>query len=429
MGGQVEERIRALEEELQQQAKKFDEWKAKAKASVEKHREQIVSLSAELEEARRDSTRSKALVSGCAAWAHGVSSTAFDAAASHADACWIARGQAADTDAALLRGQLAESAAQFDKYKKRAEQTLRLSSKDHQGMLEESSKVKEALEQALVQLGEAREAVNQRNIAIAVLEKQLDDMNVVVDSLHAQLEQFQGRGSGVDGAKGAHSISESEVEKVRQEFGEREAIIFEQHRDEILRLTTAHELEMTAVRQEEEEKLAAALSARSRDTRSSAASRDNAYDALLTEHDKIKLSAASLAEENRLLREQVAKLQPRGDSGAAPLSNATPAQLQSRVHELERHVAHLSDQLWTANHNALEAKSAASAKDAPQSGPQARVKPDAQQQSYFRSVLVKMLCARTDDVRSSLMPVLTTIAQLEANDLRVIYSANPGWIK
>jgi hypothetical protein len=415
-------RIASLEEEALQNARKFEEWKTKAKTSVDKHREQIISLTSELAQCRTVISTLEALRARGFSWAIQYLQSSLDMSLAQGEIYCMAKTQMADADTAALRNQLAENSIQFEKYKKRAEQTLRLSSKDHQGIAEESSKLKEALEQALGQLGESREAVNQRNIAISVLEKQLDDVNSVVDSLHGQLERVQ-QSACRDGVK---VLTEDDLEKVRQEFGEREAIIFEQHRDELLRLSSAHEAEMEQARQEEAERLATAV-AQARNGSSLHHLRDEAYDALLAENDAARASLTTLTAENALLRDQLAKLQQRGDGGSVPLSNATPAQLQKRIHELEKHVAHLSDQLWTVNHTALEAKAA---KDDPSSmQQQPRARPDAQQQSYFRSVLVKLLCARTDDVKSSLMPVLTTIAQLDSNDLRQIYGANPGWIK
>lgn len=205
----ADELVAALREEIRQHGKKFDEWKSKAQASVEKHRQQIVALNAQVEELRKENQlfRSQATESGSLVWSAAVSVAFTETVTQHAELFSAAR----DAEVQALKAQCQDCATQFEKYRKRAEQTLRLNSKDQAGLTEEAAKLKEALEQSIHELNEAREAVNQRNIALAVLEQQLDVSNSVVETLQSKLEQRPGNGS-----ESSAGLGEMDLNRIRR---------------------------------------------------------------------------------------------------------------------------------------------------------------------------------------------------------------------
>lgn len=446
------ETVETLRAELLRAQEKFADWKAKTKVGVDRLRDQVVQLTEELanckHQKRSDAAACSALDDVLALWFHNSSSTLIDHAMVSCDATVAA-------SEATFKGGIAAVQANFDKYRKRAEQSIKLSASQQESLVEETRELRSALDRAIEELRAKDNAIEQRNLAVSSLEKQLDAAYFSVESLRAEAQERQLQAlsmmDGCDIATGSPSTSgplvplsevEVELERVRIEFGEREAVMHQVHREEMERMLQSHELETQQLIDDLNERHrseVARLTVQLEQSCTASGRRpqddDEAYRSLMEERDQL---GAAVREKEALiatLKRELAALpsvsasHPGGQSAGSKGSGSADAATK-RVHELERQVASLTDQLWAANNAMLESKalkremassnrhSVASSRDA---APQVS--------TYLKSIIVKLLCEKNDEVKANLVPVLTTLLQLDTDELRAIFSSNPGWMK
>lgn len=309
-----------------------------------------------------------------------------------------------------LQSQLVAMSSQFDKYKKRSEQTIKLSAKDLETLRAEQENLSRALHDAKGALSESQLAVAQRDIAIATLERQVEELSSVAQQLQDRIAAFEDTAA----PNPVKSLGSS-----TKEWEAHEADIREHYAREMSEMAAQHESEIERLREELGCANAHRLLPRTDGCRAAGGEDDEAYRVLLAELDTTRKSCEWLRAEKQRLENQVAAINStqqcqRGASGNGGAE-------ASHVRELERQLKAQAEQLWAVNEQLLELRaSGTSPKNGSVSGTQ-------QQGEYLRSVLVKLLCARSDDVRAGLVPVLATILQLHDADLKAIYTSNPTW--
>ena len=100
-------------------------------------------------------------------------------------------------------------------------------------------------------------------------------------------------------------------------------------------------------------------------------------------------------------------------------TDLSATELQHLIRELEKQTQSMSDQIWNLSHQVLEMKAREQKNTAGA--------PSEQHTNYLRSILVKILCSK-DDVRGSIMPVLSSLVHFSDEDLKEVYGSNPNWV-
>jgi hypothetical protein len=453
--------VSALRLELEKSQEKLAEWKVKAKKGVDQLREQLVETSDQLTRVKgeRDSFRMRLaqledistgtpIPIGPANSALPPIEQVYAACSASVDAMFtsfVLRGDAfvhavrtlsheQSVGSASQQQSLQELQAAYDKYRRRAEQSIKLSSKQQETLAAENKDLQKELESALQQLNEShRHAAEVKES----LEKQLDTALYAIDTLRSEQadrnRQDQQRAADESDRKWI-SVDEAkaEIELVHSHFVEREEELRQRHTEEIQRLHHSHD---EAIRMLEDELSAtqdgAPLQSSSSkpidDCTNGQYASDEAYASLLQERDALKATVRdrdariqqleSHHDKNNTNTVVQDRLSPTSTSAFSPTSIASAKQ---RIVDLEQQVSTLSEQLWVANNVILENKAKRSTDKSGKSS-------EGQQSSYLKSIVVKLLCEKTDTVRSNLVPVLATLLFLEPEDLRSIYTANPTW--
>jgi hypothetical protein len=453
--------VSALKLELEKSQEKLAEWKVKAKRGVDQLREQLMETSDQLTRVKgeRDSFRMRLaqleeISTGTPIPIGLANSTTlpsieqvYAACSASVDAMFTSfalRGDAfvhavqtisheQSVGSASQQQSLQELQAAYDKYRRRAEQSIKLSSKQQETLVAENKDLQKELDNALQELNEShRHAAEVKES----LEKQLDTALYAIDTLRSEQadrnRQDQQRAADESDRKWI-SVDEAkaEIELVHSHFVEREEELRQRHIEEIQRLHHSHD---EAIRMLEDELSATQdgaplLSSSSKPndgcTTGQYAS-DEAYSSLLKERDALKATVRDRDARIQQLESHHDKntntvvqdrLSPTSTSAFSPTSIASAKQ---RIVDLEQQVSALSEQLWAANNVILENKAKRSTDKSGKSS-------EGQQSSYLKSIVVKLLCEKTDTVRSNLVPVLATLLFLEPEDLRSIYTANPTW--
>lgn len=437
----VGEDIDALRCELAKANEKLNEWKAKTKVGVDRLREQVSNLTHELETSKATCNQLRQqLASGCAVrddlqFPTAATNAAFDAL--HG-LLWDVLTAHEEVVVAAVTGvarRSNEEKVTLEKYKRRAEQSLKLSSNQQDTLASEVKELRAALDQMVEEIKARDRSIEQRNLAVAALEKQLDAAMFTVEGLRAEAADRQ-LALNCDGVSRSQMVPmqevQAEIERIHKDFGEREELLHHQHREECERLVRTHEADMCALEDEMRNALQTELLRlqqqhdEEKKRSLSSAEDDEAYVSLMNEKNEL---VAKLRERDAIvqaLEKKLAVATPavtHSNAASGGPASGSGVAAPSRLRELEQQVAALSEQLWAANNALLETKSQKRSDGGGRHGGSQQVS------AYLRSIMVKLLCERSDDVRANLIPVLTTLLQLEADDLRLIYTANPGWMK
>ncbi|CUI15605.1 Hypothetical protein, putative [Bodo saltans] len=457
--------VSALKAEVEKSQEKLAEWKAKAKKGVDQLREQLLEASDQLSRVRseRDSLRAQIVQLGEPSSIATSSATMSSASCALLDQAHRVFSASAETlfhgvslqqnafvDAVrTLRQEQQNGSSQqqqsqqdlqaaFDKYRRRAEQSIKLSSKQQETLAAENKDLQKELEHALQELNHHHQQAAEVRTS---LEKQLDTALYAIDTLRSEQadrnRQDQQRVADENDRKWI-SVDEAkaEIELVHGHFVEREEELRQRHTEEIQRLHHAHEEAIAMLEEElatarEESPLLASSSRREVELAGSDGlfASDEAYGSLLQERDLLKAKIQEREARIQQLEKNLDKntaaanstTQDRCTTSLSPASSSfSPASAKQRISELELQVSTLSEQLWVANNVILENKAKRSTDKTGKST-------EGQQSSYLKSIVVKLLCEKSDAVRSNLVPVLATLLVLDPEDLRSIYTANPAW--
>ncbi|KEG15443.1 hypothetical protein DQ04_00071110 [Trypanosoma grayi] len=449
-----------LQDELSKAHERLRLWKDKTQSGVDQLRNRIVELSRELDESRSTNAQLEEKLRGITeAPSTSVAPLAVPGVLICAMTEWAnsSMNMIAATSIGKLEGALDLAAAvsqELDKYKRRTAQTLRLQTRNLEALQLEISGLRQELNAALDEVRERNCAVESRDQAIAVLQNRVEDL----EAANARLESSRVMMSSKPNAEQINVLEarvEEEVESLRHEFISREAAIFDQHRDELERLITAHEQEVAELRAELEERPLAAAPMVETDGQPAGGVSDAAYAELVSDFEALQDELRVTRTENqRLLRElhDLRERPPHGDSTATggsgginmdnnnnnnnhrgsgtantTLRRGPQTWPEALVHiaELESGMKRLSDELCEAKKRLIESKHQANTKEGGCS--QAL---EGQQLSYLKFVVVKLLCGNDDaQVAMNLFPVLSTLLHFDPTDLQDIYAANPGWMK
>lgn len=540
--------VAQLQDELQRTHRKMEDWKEKTKEGVQRLREQVVQLTRDLDTSRaqnrqlqvENETMAEAL--RCAADAGGATETATSppphsssssgqpsedakspAVSYHLLVRWLVQSME------LLEGRYNESVSlalhaalhegfqhgtlatqqQHERFKKRAEQTMAMTSKQRDALHTECHDLHRAQDALLHELQLKERTVEQQRVSLEAVEKQLDIAQLNMDRVRAELLDKQaaledarrllegvgvllpvgqgGNSSGgglTDGAasgammmpsgssssngittndvpptataaavtnasNGVTSSSryvllsevELEMDRLREEFQSAQQLASEHHRTEMTRLIDAHENEIGILQEEcralrHDHSAPTSRGNHHHNHHHSTEAEDEAYANLLVEVTRLERDSREKSKRIEALQQELKKKESSSSSsvGAATVGGPTTHRAtaggsgvdddsKGRVQDLEKQVAQLTQQLWSANNAMIEARASQRERDGVnRSGP-------SQQSSYLKSIVVKMLCEQHDEVRGSLVPVLTSLLKLEAEDLRLLYAANPTWIR
>ena len=384
--------------------------------------------------------------------AFAVGSTAEDAVAAQHRLFADASAEVSNATVGHLSAAVAEAAGALERHKRNMERTMKLASRDQDGAKAEAEGLKETLRGMEEAIAREQNSVKQRDLAIAALEQRLEEAA-------GSLERFEA--DNFTTANQGHYIAELEqrIGDMEREFSDREAIVQDQHRDEVDRMLARHEEDMAALRASLEDHIrdaerdpcggygyggygapSAAAAALGAD--------DGAYNELLDENSRLRAEATAASEARADLQAQLLAARERlsrleapaaGSSGAggahgghSDTSQMDAPFMRRKIFDLERQLATLGEQLLASNQQLMEHKAAARERQAMQSGggdgSGSGGLPAQQQQAYTRAVLVKMLCAKSEDVRGSLLPVVSTLVKFTNEELKAIYAANPNWI-
>eukprot|EP00758_Cryptobia_borreli_P003888 Tbor_TRINITY_DN4042_c0_g1::TRINITY_DN4042_c0_g1_i1::g.11705::m.11705 len=345
------------------------------------------------------------------------------------------------------------SNANLEKYRRKVDMTLKLASKDQNGIKEEYEKQKVLLEENEKELSDVRNAVKQRDIAINVLEGKLEESIETLQEYQKNYNQFIAR------EKHAEAL-ENDMKAMESEFLLREESLQSSQQAEIYLIKERYEDEIKSLKLDHEQRLIKAIMESRNSNGSHSVSNqivsDGAYNDLLEESEKLKktleekkISESKLLKELHTCQQKLSRLEvpvkmrldPKDESSHTDTSDVDPQILRRMVYNLEKKTSELSEQLWKANHKLLDYREKEESLSSPDrnkynsiSGPSYKVgscsdseNVDKSRELYLRAILVKMLCAKTDDVKSSLLPVIASIVSLSDNDLVSIYSAHPSW--
>lgn len=429
----------ALREELLKAQQKLAEWKEKAKRGVDQLREQLVELSDQHSKTKseRDALRAQAHVAALSSecmqripmFQPAFVETLFEATIARSSV-FTESSIRVCTAPAGQQQSYQELQSAHEKYRRRAEQSIKLSSKQQEAMSAENKELQKQLDDTLKEMEQRDQKTAEMRES---LEKQLDTALYAIDTLRSDLAdrnlQAQQRAADSNDRQWV-SVDEAkaEIESMHQQFVDREEELRRHHVEEIERLHHTHEEAISLLEDELNEALTRSthnnnvssphLSTIRNDGEFFAT--DEAYASLLIERDALK---TALAERESKIVHLERRSVPRASScdGETTTLVASPSHSSTdRIATLEQQVKSLSEQLWVANNAILETKAKRASEKGGKSG-------EGQQMSYLKSIVVKLLCEKGDDVRSNLVPVLATLLFLDAEDLRAIYTANPTW--
>lgn len=457
-----------LRKELEEVKKRFEDWKFRAKTAVEKEREKLIQFTDQNEMLKRQNAE---LVSELERWKEKdqISTSSGHLSTSPNQFAVMFGFQNALADAKLellwskqllasevikiqndshinnLTSLASEAVSTLERHKRNVERTMKLATRDQHDTKNELDSLKNTIKELEDQLNVERNSVKQRDLAIATLETQLEEAS-------SSLQRFE-----TDEVTSSNQIQYIEelqrrVNEMEREFSERESIIYETHRDEIDRLLQKHDEEISQIRVSFEDQIrdlsyeTTKSVVQSKNTfLSSSEQSDEAYSALLDENvamkrelDNLRKTIGELQVEITRQKEKLARFEvPPSSSqpgayftrGHVDTSQMDSQLMRRKIFDLENQLLTASEQLLKVNQELFEHKANAKEKElAKNIGSPHTMPSDHQQHAYMKAILVKMLCAKSDDVKSSLLPVVSSILKFNNEELKAIYTANPHWI-
>ncbi|ORC93819.1 uncharacterized protein TM35_000016960 [Trypanosoma theileri] len=437
-----------LQEELSKAKERLQQWKEKTQIGVNELRSRIVELTRELEETRAANVQLKEQLDNKTEGANAATATFLSTPSPLTNilTSWINDSTDIFTSTSLAKSSIAldmvaSVSLEFDKYKRRTIQTLRMQTKNLESLQVELSDVRHQLNSALDDLNERKCAIESRDEAISVLQNRLDDLeatNARLESTRAtmvnkpnmeQIDVFQER-------------LEKEIENVQREFASRESIIFDQHRDEIERLVAKHDEEVAELRAELEDRRLAGMVV-NMEGRSNNEASEVAYAELMADFESLRDELKVTQDENQKLLKKLQEMKERSvcsngsvsnenNSGGVLRGSLTLPEALARIAELEGGTKRLSDELCEAKKRLIATKHQAN-NNSMNNNNKDNNRPqvlEGQQLSYLKFIVVKLLCANGDvHVSMNLFPVLSTLLHFNSTDLENIYAANPDWVK
>jgi hypothetical protein len=449
---ELERELAAKASQFDSLSQRFDEWKARAKEGVAQQRKQIADLTAEVQTLRSSSGTGHpsplVLSQLLSEMVELTGAMVLDCR----EGLWETIRQSLPKGNLGSNGdeaaQVAVVSSQFDRYRKRSEQAIKMSTKDNERLREMVATLEKQVEAQQMLTQEAQRSVQQREIAIATLERRLEEAENLLeerDRGHPSLSVRQEFGSPSPSSeqfdipkfhdssrRSMETTADEERAEARREFEaelQRLTELHEEERSELLQ--RIKELEARRTNQSGEDHLQSATSLfpdSHPHSQSKPASNDEAYDSLLSENrvltQNLASTSAALAKAEAALKKtqnQLQELQRQnaqsGGSRSGTGSGAFAGQASgSGGGFLEQQVMTLKEQVWSLNQQLTEARArSASASE------------EATQQQYLKEIFIKLMSTTSGEVRKSLMPVFAKLLSLTPKELQAIKSANPSF--
>lgn len=433
-----------LRSELEQVRAKFLDWKSKAQSGVDQLRRQIVELNDQLESGKRERLQWQ--------WFVGRLLSAF-AVSQLEDSRggmtglvgqWLLHScdyhrlvldsfiDAASSNGVALKSKTdAASPSPLPQPTQPSTETLSRQVEQLQGALAKSSG----------ELQQKVQALHRQDEILAALKRQIESLESANRALESQLSSGD---TQIDEIQQAHEALSEEMRRMSQEYESREAALALRHGTELQALTASHEVELQQVRDEATSRLNEMIQQSLRDgidnttsiglngTRAANDNDDVAYTELLGDYKAMETRCTALAEENRVLQEQIrntsmggGKLNGGGleakDLGSHENEPLNFSDAVRQLTALRIKMSGLQEELWKAKREALATAKKSSAQSNGLSS---------QNVEYLRSVIVRLLCSqKKPDVVMHLIPVLSMLLKLPDSDLREVYVANPSWVR
>eukprot|EP00742_Colponemidia_sp_Colp-10_P021367 GILJ01025046.1.p1 GENE.GILJ01025046.1~~GILJ01025046.1.p1 ORF type:complete len:392 (-),score=74.81 GILJ01025046.1:5-1045(-) len=336
-----------------------------------------------------------------------------------------------------------DATSNLERHKRNVERTMKLATRDQSDSKVEVDALRAAAKTLEEEVATERNAVKQRDIAIATLEAQVEELTSSLQRFEAEEVTNANQGQHIGDLK-------QRLNELEREFSERELIIHDTHRDEIDRLLRRHDEEIASSRQFHEEHNTAQPYAMVGSGfiggGIGSGESDEAYNALLSENstlkheiDEARIAKEELRSELVSAKEKLSRFEvppaPRSGTyvtshngrGHIDSSQMEPQLMRRKIYDLENQLTTATEQILNVNQELFEFKATAREREV-QGHSNSPVSVDNQQQMYTKAILVKMLCAKSDEVRSSLLPFISSLVKLSNEELKAIYTANPNWI-
>lgn len=453
--------IDRLREELRITNDRFASWKVRAKEGVDILRQRVLDLTQQLESLEQQRSAPTTAV-------HAAASGSPPTGCSAPPCCSLEELDTALTLAELISDWCEQRAVllldslqaplpmgipthselnptsrredEFEAYKRRTVLTLKLQSRNYEALQGQVEGLTQEKKQTAALLAERERVLAKQEGMILNLEQRLESAELCNRQMEARQDSIL-RGPNMEEVDAMQTDVESALEAMREEQVAMERAAFVRHHEELECLRAAHERQLNALRHEYEERTQLAVSvarAEQRDQMSSQMqnpqpAEDAVYLDLLQAYRTLETTHRRATDENAALRRQLqdglpaAHKSEESSNGATAQGCAsaarTPLSMSDAttiIEDLRQQVASLTAQLWKSKKALLDANFALPV--TPGTGP------TDQHATYLKSIVMKLLCARCDDVKVNLLPVLSVLLPLDSDDLRQVYEAHPKWI-
>eukprot|EP01061_Rhynchopus_euleeides_P000905 TRINITY_DN10648_c0_g1_i3.p1 TRINITY_DN10648_c0_g1~~TRINITY_DN10648_c0_g1_i3.p1 ORF type:complete len:410 (+),score=146.56 TRINITY_DN10648_c0_g1_i3:100-1329(+) len=291
----------------------------------------------------------------------------------------------------------------YDRFKERTNVAMKLRGKELASKQNKHSTLEEDLRNAQAELATVKEELGLKEVELDRMEEQAAQASL---SVSRQLEMASRENER------AKTVSESE------KLG-----LVAKHREALQELKDATELQHSdTVRMYEQE--LAQLSLKIDEAEANVVSNSQ------VRVDQLVRQTVTLQGELESARDRIKSLEDSATRQQVcvkedPESVAVVRELKASVRRLTDEKDHQSQRLFVLQQELIEAKDAAGEL-------KSRYQTEAdlsevQQRSYLKQIVMSFLTSKSDDVRQSLVPILATLLQLSANELKQIYLENPTW--
>ncbi|EPY24222.1 hypothetical protein STCU_07288 [Strigomonas culicis] len=438
----LESQVKLLTEELAQSQAKLIQWKEKAKIGVDELRARVVSLTEDLTVSEKKRVQLEALV-GTATSTTGVPAALAEREVRHAletASLYATALEGVSTSAWEYLGK-SSTLEEYETYKRRTTMTLRLQTKNCESLQEQVSELTDKLQRLRGDLHSSEVAVRTRDEALATLSARLEAAESARQALEKQQASFL-QGPNMEQVNRMDEQRERDLQRVRDEFMERESTLLAQHSDELTRLVSRYEEELQLTREEGEERAARALEqlrvlqlrqADSAAASASATRRDGAaYEELLNQQQKLEKEKLGLAEKvDRLMKEvQVLKSKERAPNHSTSedaKKTENPQTLEEAkqiIFQKRQALVSMTEELWSVKKELMTLKQGASTTILPADAL------DGQQVAYLRSILLNLFSKYGDiSVFMHTLPVIAMLLHIEPDELSPLYRKHPTFFQ
>ncbi|GET92480.1 hypothetical protein, conserved [Leishmania tarentolae] len=462
------EEVAQLRQKLYQCQEKFASWKVKAKTGVDQMRAQIVDLTCKLDESNKQCSLLEASFRSAGALPTTYIAQSQDFMYSHAMAAASLLVDAALCSysggaAEQYKGPSTSSPATCPNLQNPTSESLQKTVKDQSDRLKEAH---HALKRLTNELQQRTEALQQQDENVADMKLRLAELETYNTSLKQELMRMP----NPEDWRHAQEEMDQQLEQTRLEYENRESQLVLQHSTEVQALKALHEREVHEMQREQRDAVAQAIQdaltsssatlVRSRahpDGTSDVAAdgthpcktEDDAYLDLLHDYKNMERQCAAvtkerdtMASEQKMLFGELAELlqssvglPPASDVSGTSITAATTADgarasaewdsfadtasLQEavrRIHEQRIALVKLQEELMQSRRELMQLRRFKTGP--PEDGL------SEQQLQYLRSVVVQLLCSRSDiRVARHLLPVLSMLLKFTDEDLQTITKA------